>query len=281
MADSESRVIFLMRLIGLTFIFLAISSFGAEVLRVGASQTIIAISQDPSRAWRLNDSVCVLDETHEVVCGTIVKSSPQMAVVKLAHASDMVARGQKVKLSVLAATAVAPVRKPAATQLMQSVERDKESKTYYHNLSGGFSVGSGFYFPLLHFQRLVTPSIAIGIMPSYYSVSTGAGSLSAMAGTLTFNYYGHEFFRGLWLQTGVGLSFFSSTNTTSSSGSLEQQSTSMSSLLTVGWRGYWDLGFNIGVCGGFQYLKDPGFSGVQLSGAGVQPMVLVDVGFNF
>lgn len=251
------------------------TAFGAEVLRVGSSQTIIAISQDNIRPWKVNDPICVMQEQQEIVCGNVMKISSQMAIVKLAQASDMVARGQKVRLGI-SSQPVAQNRKPAATQLLQSVERDKETRTLYHNLSGGFSVGNGFYFPLLHFQRLFTPSLAFGIMPSYFSVSTGSGSLSALGGMATLNYYGHEFFRGLWIQTGLGLSFFSA-----NTGTIEQQATVFNSLLTGGWRGYWDLGFNIGVCGGFQYLKDPNFGGIKLSGAGVQPLVMVDVGFNF
>lgn len=266
-----------MRLISLTWIFLSTAVWGAEVLRVGASQTVIAVSHEPNRQWKLSESLCVLNEGEEVVCGKVLKTTPQMAVVKLFQPSDMVARGQTVKSGPTAKAASAILRKPAAAPLIQSsVDREKESQTSYHNFSGGFSVGNGFYFPLLHFQRLVSSAIAVGVMPSYFNVSTGAGSLSALGAMATFNYYGHEFFRGLWLQVGMGLSFFSS-----SGSGVEQQSTSMASLGTLGWRGYWDLGFNIGIGGGFYYFKDPNFSSYRISGAGFQPLALVDVGFNF
>lgn len=265
---------FLRRALWLLFLNLAThGAFGSEVLRVGASQTIIAISHEKFRKWVMNDPVCIFLDEREIACGTVVKVTDAAGLVKLGTPSDLIARGQVARLS--AKDTYNPQRKPSAI-LMQSVPKDKESSAFYHNLSGGFSVGNGFYFPLLHFQRMISPQIALGIMPSYFSVSTGSGTLSAFATAVTANYYGHDFFRGLWIQSGLGVSFLS---TSAAAG--EQQATSFLTLLTVGWRGYWDLGFNIGVCAGIQYLNDPNFNTVRLSGAGLQPLALIDVGFNF
>lgn len=262
----------------LIFILLfSTTAFSAEVLRVGSSQTLVSISHDLTRKWKENDAVCIYQDGKELVCGVVLKSSEQLAIVKLNQSSNLVARGDSVRWAPASEVRrkEAPTRKPAA-QLLQSVETDSSSRVYYHNLSGGFSVGSGFYFPMIHFQRMVHPQFAIGVMPSYVSVSTGNGSLSAFGALVTGNYYSQEYFRGLWVQIGGGLDFFSVTT-----GTVEQQATSFVGLATIGWRGYWDLGFNIGVAGGLQYLKDPGFSSITLSGSNVQPLVLLDIGFNF
>lgn len=277
------------------FIFLSIGAFAAEVVQIGNSNSVAAVSHDPFRRWEMGDSVCVYQGGRELSCGNIVKVTDSAGILRLQSPNSMVKKGLIVRLSKSAVakplpaetsfntfekrpnpnTPYTPQRKPSAL-LLQSVPKEKEASNLYHNLSGGFSVGNGFYFPLIHFQRAVNPQIALGIMPSYFSVATGSGTLSALALTATANYYGHDFFRGLWLQGGLGASFLSTTNA-----GVEQQATSFMTILTVGWRGYWDLGLNIGVCGGIQYLNDPNFNNVRLSGSGLQPLALIDVGINF
>ena len=283
-----------MRALAFFFIFLTGYSYSAEVMRVGASLTIVAVSHDYFRKWAIGDPLCIFTGNTELACGTVVKVSSTAGIVKLDAPNNSVARGQLVRLTkrentnplmnILsksppgvppAVAAKPPERKPSAV-LLQSVPKDGNASTYYHNFSGGVSVGNGFYFPLLHFQRALVPQFALGIMPTYFSVSTEAGSISALSAIGTANFYGNDFFRGLWVQLGGGAAFLS---TSGISG--DQQSTSLVSLLTVGWRGYWDLGLNIGVCGGFQYLHDPNFTSVRISGSGLQPLALVDVGINF
>lgn len=250
-------------------------SFAAEVLRVGSSQRVVAVSHD-TRRWAMGDRACFYQNNEEIVCGRVALSTASHAVVKLEEPNALIARGDKARLISLQTETrrVESSRKPAA--LIESNEKLETPPTYLHNFSGGVTVGSGFYFPLLHFQRMVTEHIAIGLMPLYSRVSADTGSISALGGYATINYYGNEFFHGLWFQGGAGVYLLSHESATK-----DEQATCPAFIATAGWRGYWDLGFNVGLAGGFQYLRDPNFTSVKLSGSNLSPMLLVDIGFNF
>ena len=275
-----------MRLVLLAILF-TVPTIGAEVYQVGTSGTMISITHEVGKKWKENDGVCVIQGWREIVCGVVIKVTDKLAIVKLKNQNNEISRGDKVRFEptaavntravapVAAATPAQPDRKPAA-KLLQSVTKDDVLKQETYCLSGGFSVGNGFYFPLIHFERMVAPKISVGVMPVYFNVSGEGGSLSSFGGLLTGNYYSLDSFHGLWVSAGGGVHFLSSTV-----GAIEQQSTSPVFIGTVGWRGSWDLGLNVGVAAGLQYLKDPGFTNMKLSGAGIQPLVLLDLGFAF
>jgi hypothetical protein len=243
----------------------------AEVLRVGASARVVAISHEPSRPWVVGDRVCIPQSGKEDVCGKVALSNPKHAVVKLDSISTTISRGNRVRS---VAAKIEPLRRPAA--LMESNEKIEGAPRPLHNLAAGVSVGAGFYYPFLHFERLVTESLSIGLMPLYSNVTTNSGSITALGGYVTVSYCANEFFQGFWAQGGAGIHLLSY-----SSGNLEENSTSPAFLATAGWRGYWDLGINIGIAGGLQYFKDPDFSSVRLSGSSLAPLILLDVGFSF
>lgn len=243
-------------------------ALSAQVLRVGSSQKIIAISHEEFRQFAVKDNVCVVQAGREVACGSVIKTSPKGAIVRLDTKSADVSRGDQVRLTPSA-------RKPAMA-IFDSVAADEQSKELYYNISGGISAGINFFFPMLNFQRGIGPSSALGLVPIYFKFSSNDTTVGAIGGYFTFNYYGADFFRGLWVQAGPGLFMFSSRT-----GELEESAASLAGMATVGWRGYWDLGLNIGVGAGFQYVQEPQITSVEVRSSNLQPLVILDLGFSF
>lgn len=311
------------------------SASAAEVLKIGSSQQIIAISQDERAPWRTGDRVCVWETNQEIECGEVTKATAKAAIVKLDAPSDQIHRGARVRTegkrrdeatregralggkgegAPEAREKPAPERREDPRQRAREarrpeieepeellspppdVENEKRGRgerrpaakllTSYDkvegvsnpdwNLSLGISAGFSFFFPMIHFQRRVSPYLSFGLMPLYFSTSGGSSKIGAVGGMVTFNYYGNEYFRGFWGQLGVGAYRFNATTATT-----EQSATSLSLLGTVGWRGYWDLGLNVGVGAGVQYVANPGFSGVTLNSVDFQPVFVLDVGISF
>jgi hypothetical protein len=167
--------------------------------------------------------------------------------------------------------------------LLNSVEKPAESKIFLYNVTGGLTAGTRFFFPTAQIQRTLTPNYAIGFSPTYGRSSFGPDTVSALGLMLTGSYYGSEYYRGLWIQASTGVYFFSHSvdDPNLPNGGPAQSATSFAFAATAGWRGYWDFGLNVGVGAGFQFIADPNFTGVDLHFTGVQPLLLVDIGFNF
>ncbi len=243
---------------------------GAEVLRVGSDLRLIAVTHDLTRRWQVNDRVCVVQESKELDCGVVIKSKEKFSIVKLKEGSSQIARGNKVVSDVRSQKPVALLSsEPVPTTLLV------EPLTF-HLLSVGGSIGPKFFYPSLHFQRIIDPQIAVGIMPSYLNINASTKTLSSISVLLTGNYYPSEFFKELWIQGAMGLAFMST-----SSGTIEQQSASFQALATVGYRLKTELKIVLGIAGGFQYLNDPKFSGLTLNGVGFKPVLVLDAGVNF
>ncbi len=310
----------------------AVPAIGAEVLRVGSSQQILAVSQD-EQPWRVGDRLCVFEDREEVECGEVTKTTAKLAVVRLDAPSDRVFRGARVKIQggrsaaarvgrAGSAAAKDPrdqieepeellspppdvqprrerrsarsepreaiderdrdsdrpertERRPAA-KLLNSYDKVEGVTTPGWQLSGGISAGFTFFYPMVHLQKTIGSYVSLGLMPIYFKASGSTTSVGAFGGYLTFNYYGNEYFRGFWTQVGIGAYKFSASNST-----LEEKATSIAVFSTVGWRGYWDLGLNVGVGAGLQYVQDPKFTVTTVNAVNFQPVIVLDVGVNF
>ena len=244
--------------------------FAAEVIRVGSDSRLIGISHDLTRRWQKNDRVCVVQDGKEVVCGTVIKAKEKFCIVKLKEANNSIGRGDKVVSDTRPQKSTALISSPISSPL-SLVESPP-----FHLVSMGGTLGPGVVYPYIHFQRIIDPRFAIGVLPSYLNIKSDTKSLSSIAVMITGNFYPDEFYKGLWIKGGLGLSFMST-----NSGAIEQQASSIQALLTGGYRFKLDSGFNFGLGGGFQYLQDPEFSGLKLNGVGFKPIVLFDVGVNF
>jgi len=249
-------------------LFLHSSIFAAQVLRVGSSQKVIAVSHDDAREFKVKDHVCVFQGGKEVACGTVMKSSPKGAIVKLEAKSGDVVRGDIVR--------VAPVGRQPAMTLLDSVNSDVNTIDYSFNLAAGLGAGTSFFYPVVDFQWSLSLEFAMGIKPMFLSASGETTSVSAFGGFLTANYYGSDLFRGMWIQAGVGYLHFATKSV-----EIEESAGSLAFLTTFGWRGYWDLGLNVGIGAGLQYLQQPNINTVDIRSANAQPLVVLDIGFNF
>jgi hypothetical protein len=275
--------------IRLSILLLAVCSgaHAAEVLRVGKDMTNIAVSHDTNRTWSVNDRVCILQHAREVGCGVVLKTTGKGAIVRLdAPSYDILAGDRVVSKFQSPAAVAAPVQKQRAVQqqapqgapLMNSVGDNAESEIHNFNFSGGVGVGTSFFYPTISAQIAVAPTIAIGFTGTFFTYSNSSlvnTTLMAFGGMATVNYYSQEYFRGLWVQAGGGVTFFSVNGTYGS-----ESASSLTGIATVGWRGYWDLGLNIGVGAGFQYTSTPVFNSITVNAAGFQPLLVLDVGFS-
>lgn len=244
--------------------------FASEVIRVGSDPHFIAASQDLTRQWQVKDRVCVIRNAKEIDCGSVVKAKEKFFIIKLREGISSIVRGDKVVLdthSQKAPTLIQP-EVTTSTSLIDTMP--------FHMLSLSGSLGLGFFYPSIHFQRIIDPQVAMGLMPSYLNMNTSAKSLSSISILVTGNYYPDDFFKGIWIQTGAGVAFMST-----KSGTLEQQSASLQALATLGYHLKTEMGFMLGIAGGIHYLHDPGFSGLTLNGVGFKPLLILDVGVNF
>lgn len=249
-------------------LWLSGSAVGAEVLRVGRDRQNIAITHSDARRWVLDDRVCVYHGTSRVICGVVLKVTPKGAIAKLEQPSNDVLAGDEIRAG--------STRRPTA--LLQTAEvGGSEGRPSHFDLTGGLSFSYSFFFPMLNFQIAMGPNFAIGLSPLYFKSTDNTGSLGAFGGYLNLNYYNSEYFRGLWVSLGGGLLMFSADDGIDPT----QSASAPAFMATVGWRGYWDLGLNIGVGAGVQYISKPDFTNITVNSAGIQPLLVVDVGFNF
>ena len=253
----------------------SIPAFGAEVLKVSDSARVISITHEERRQWAVRDYVCVVQEDREVACGTVAKTGPRGAVVRLENPSPQIAVGDRVKFA-------PPGRKPAMV-LLDSIAPDENTKIQRNSLTAGLGAGKSFFYPLLHYQRLLGDSVSVGLLPLYMGSKTDltGAAAAAFGGYVTLNYYGSDFFRGVWGQVGFGAIHVTAQTGDSLVGFQRQSGTSMGFLTTFGYRGYWDLGMNIGAAMGGQFLSDPKINLMEISAIGFQPLLMLDVGINF
>lgn len=244
--------------------------WGAEVLRVSSNLRMVAISHDITRRWQVQDRVCVLQNNKEIDCGVVVKTKENFSIVKLKTGSSQIARGDKVISDV-------KYQKPAELIQPENFQNNPLSdSSSFHLLSVGGSLGPGIFYPYLHFQRIIDPEFAVGVMPSYLNITTSSKKLSSISVMLTAAYFPQKFFKDFFAQGAAGLSFM-----TTSSGTLEQQATSLHALILGGYKIKTDFGLVFGGAAGLQYLNDPEFSGLTLKGVGFKPIIVFDIGVNF
>lgn len=295
---------------GLMWVLTTSTAFGANarVLRIGSSQTNIAVSHPDTAPWILRDRVCVVQLRSTIACGRVMKVTTKGVIVKLdAPSADVIAGDSVVAESqTMGGGAGAPasgnlaansrgepqtsqqvprvenhVRRPSQitppkAQLLDSVRKHPQSDDFNFNLSAGTSISFSFFYPTVNFQYAFAPEWAIGLMPmGLFAGATGA-SLTGFGGYATLNYYSQKYFRGLWVQGGLGSLYFTVTGPT-----VSESANALAAIGTVGWRGYWDLGLNIGVGAGVQYIQNPAFTTITVESAGVLPLVILDVGINF
>lgn len=263
--------------------------FAAEVLRVGKDQVNIAVTHDEFRKWRVDERVCVYGSDspdQKIVCGTVLKTTPKGAIVHLENKSNDVSAGNLIKgADETAAPQPASSRKPAAA-LLSSLPRSEHARPYRFQVGGGGGITASSPFPFPQFQLTLQytlkPKFALGVSPIYFSApsATGLSRISALGSFVTLNYYRSEYFRGMWIQGGAGFAMITASDSSTIPTVASETGLAFGGIATVGWRGYWDIGMNVGIAVGAEYLTSPTFTN-YVGSAGFIPLVLLDVGFNF
>lgn len=262
----------------------------SQVMKIGKNSMSLAISHASSKPWKVRDRVCVIQVRSAIGCGVVTKTATKGAIVKLDNATHDIIAGDRVvpeereeqpeAKRPTDSEASAPLPRQSKTKekapLLETVVPSSESDEGPFNLSLGAVISFSFFYPMANLQLALSPKFAIGLVPMVLVARSGTSDYLALGAYGTLNYYGQQSFRGIWIQLGAGAS-----NTTISSPSGSESAMQLLGLATVGWRGYWDLGLNIGVAVGVQYFQDPGFASATIQSAGILPAFLVDVGMGF
>lgn len=250
----------------------AICADAAEVLEVGKNSRQLAISQSKdTRSFAPRDYLCVWHSDEPVACGTVIEVLAKGAVLRLDYAKEPVRKGDKVYF--------AGTRHPAfaTTEEEKVIEAEEAPKPwkrkYPFDLTAGLQLTSGYTFPMLLFQGLVSPHWTVGLGAQYVSQGTGVGNAKGYGAMLTANYYGSRYFRGIWLQMGAGLLFVSPF----AGGTTVSVATG---LATLGVRFKVVGKMNLGIGVGAQYISQSSTS-IRIPGTAIQAMGTADLGFNF
>lgn len=261
-----------------TIFLLLLTTMGAlpvvasVTLRTHPQKRQVTLSQTKSQRWQTGDSFCLFKKEKKIACGTIQKANTKTALGNIEKTySGKLSRG-------LAAQPEAQLesRVPASTNVISETSPLPKASLDY-SLTLGMSVGFHHFIPAIHFQKTITPHLAIGMKPSLMNSSSGADSLNAFGTYFTLNYYGKKPYHGLWIQGGGGYYSF-----TARSSSSEQRDTSVSFLAMLGWKDDWVFGMNIGAAVGFEYISTPSkISLVEVRFSRLQVAACLEVGMVF
>jgi len=181
------------------------------------------------------------------------------------------------------------VRAPAAHEIASESENaeidslpaiDFSPSIPFHSrfqVSGGARFASTYFFPSLHIEYAVVEKYSLGVLPFVGGKSTDGGFESQVFGVLvTANYFNRSYFKGLWLQGGVGYLSVSHTSATDSESS--------ASVIVTGTAGYRERllpHLTLGVAGGFQFARRVANRMVDSGVADLRPTILLDLGYQF
>jgi len=251
---------------------LSLSAPAAEILLVAQDGRNIAITHEDSRKWNVDETACVMRSGKQISCGKITKVSHKGAIVELDHAPEDLMVGETVQPR-------SNLRSPAA---QITTERVYGGESYLFDISGGLALNYNFFYPLLHVQIALSPNVALGIEPIFYKAASATTALSGLGGYATLNIYSQNYFRGFWVQLAGGMLQLNAETTDATLTIPTDTAKTMIGMVTLGWRGYWDLGLNVGIGLGAQYIAQPEFQVLQVDQhTPIQPIMVMDVGFNF
>ncbi len=245
-------------------------AYGASFERYDSTQKLLWINQYTESKVQPRQSVCVYERKQLVGCGVVQTQSIDVLAVRVAKVNYLPERDTKVSVQL-------QVRK------VSSVEEETEvinttAHPKYVTLDAGIEAGTNYYYPALHFQYAFSRDFSMGVQGMYASYSNGGNAITGYGGYVTATYYyTHPAFRGVMFEGGVGI-----VNVKAAAGLLTQQSSALSAKASVGWRGraLWDLGLDIGVAAGLQYIGGD-TSVLDISFHGVLPMLTAYIGYSF
>jgi hypothetical protein len=240
-----------------------------QVLSVDEHHKQVDVSYDPKMRWAPNDGLCIFDSNRSSICGTVTVATKDTLKIEINDGEVRFQRGAWVVLRKLS-------RPLASLNSSELLEQSEERKT--HDVALGVATGFNYFFPTLQLQQALNKDFSIGIMPLYVNYSTDGSSVTAFGGFATASYYYTHFpFRGFYGQIGAG--FYSINATVGSSSESHGQPAFLG---TLNWRGRasWELGLDIGVSLGLQYVV-PVARTLTNDFSGVLPLLMVSLGLPF
>jgi hypothetical protein len=240
------------------------------VVDVNPKTEEVSLTYDRNTRWAPNDSLCAFVQTRKLFCGLVIRATPAKIDVRIDQKETVVAKGTWVTLRLVA-------RKVASETTTSVVdESNRDNKPF--DVSLGLSAGFNYYFPMAQLQVALDREFSLGIEPLYVNYSEGSANVVAFGGFLTAAYYITHFpFRGFFLEGGLGL--YDINASVSGNSDVHVQGAFKA---TMNWRGRaaWELGLDIGVGVGFQYIipVDRSFTSAF---SGVLPLFQVVIGYPF
>jgi len=237
--------------------------------RYESRSKLLFLKRIDGKQLEIQQSVCIYEADQLVGCGTVAGLTAHAASVQMASINRLPVEEALV-------TVTKQSRTPTSTGQVADTYNSLPKQTLSIGL--GITTGFNYYYPDLTVQLALGRDISIGIEPMYASYSHADSSVSAYGGYLTGTYYyTHAAFRGFMFEGGVGLFHINAAAT-----GVASSQTSFGGKLTAGWRGraLWDLGLDIGVEAGLQYVST-NTTNLDISFSGVMPLISAYVGYSF
>lgn len=244
----------------------------SEVVKVDKRRDRVSITDDPKRPWARKDTVCLYRVNRVVACGKVIAVGIRGAVVQLKSHTAMVKPHDEARY-------FEPDKiPPEITDDQLSAESLLEAKPYKYTIALGVHLGLDLRYPVAHFYWTVSPTIAVGLQPVYISMggSTPTSRIKGFGGLLSVNYFGEEYFRGLWIHLGSGFYRIEATN-----GTTTETLNVPIVTLTGGWREDWAHGLNVGASAGFRFLSPLSGAITEAKYNSIHALVLLEVGYSF
>jgi len=214
-----------------------------EIIGINKRAKQVSFSMDGSMTWTAKDWLCAFYQKKAVLCGEVVDVSSEKINIRVREVRGKVSRGMIVQLSRVS-------RQTASHSTSESVSRPSGAPTW--DVGAGVVSGLNYFFPIVHFQRVITNKIALGVMPLYVNYSGEDSSVKALGGFVTASYYLTQSpFKDFFVTAGAGMYSISATV-----GTDEESHSNPAVLLTGNWRGqpFSSIPIDVSAGVGFQYI---------------------------
>lgn len=227
--------------------------------------------------WKPQDGVCLYQDYMLNGCGAITEVRAGSLGIVLTEQSKPILPGKSIRI-------VKDTRRPVTTESVSAKMPASNAKNI--NLALGITAGTNYFYPNAHIQLALGRNWSIGVMPMFASYETDATSdVTAYGAYLTLTYYYTHFaFKGVQFEGGIGLnSSHIQQAATTTLGAVDDKQTSPAVKFTIGWAGraLWDLGLDIGVAAGVQYI---GFDDTYVKDyhlSGIVPLMSAYLAYGF